>query len=248
MCLNASFCCEMSSVNVVHWRKESLSVLQHDGQPYCHKPCYAVLFGPKGMKGDTGKKLICFQLHSDPFWSVCTSAVHEYLHMYADSLHVCCCDDDDPSWCIIIPTSGVNTGGVGSYIYDDPVEETQPWALPGWSDKPCAPLYGNFRLSVVFVYSLYRFLNRRRVHFWVAFPWFCLPNVGQYRPRWIITFDESSWFKTDDWHVDVLWANTLLNVHCCEVVHTTFSTVNRVMPNGRSVSVDYFSNSKPHEK
>uniref|UniRef100_A0A8C2K6J7 Cysteine-rich protein 2-like n=1 Tax=Cyprinus carpio TaxID=7962 RepID=A0A8C2K6J7_CYPCA len=21
---------------------------EHDGQPYCHKPCYAVLFGPKG--------------------------------------------------------------------------------------------------------------------------------------------------------------------------------------------------------
>ncbi|CAF93748.1 unnamed protein product, partial [Tetraodon nigroviridis] len=41
---------------------------EHDGQPYCHKPCYAVLFGPKG----------------------------------------------------------VNTGGVGSYIYDDPAAETQP--------------------------------------------------------------------------------------------------------------------------
>ncbi|XP_053736823.1 cysteine-rich protein 2-like isoform X2 [Synchiropus splendidus] len=35
---------------------------EHDGQPYCHKPCYAFLFGPKG----------------------------------------------------------VNTGGVGSYIYDEP--------------------------------------------------------------------------------------------------------------------------------
>lgn len=21
---------------------------QHDGQPYCHKPCYGILFGPKG--------------------------------------------------------------------------------------------------------------------------------------------------------------------------------------------------------
>lgn len=28
-------------------------VLQHDGQPYCHKPCYAVLFGPKGKKSGT---------------------------------------------------------------------------------------------------------------------------------------------------------------------------------------------------
>ncbi|XP_036943178.1 cysteine-rich protein 2-like isoform X1 [Acanthopagrus latus] len=41
---------------------------EHDGQPYCHKPCYAVLFGPKG----------------------------------------------------------VNTGGVGSYIYDEPEAEAQP--------------------------------------------------------------------------------------------------------------------------
>ncbi|XP_066551001.1 cysteine-rich protein 2 isoform X2 [Amia ocellicauda] len=42
---------------------------EHDGQPYCHKPCYAVLFGPKG----------------------------------------------------------VNTGGVGSYIYEkEPSTEAQP--------------------------------------------------------------------------------------------------------------------------
>ncbi|KAI4875105.1 hypothetical protein NFI96_025233, partial [Prochilodus magdalenae] len=40
---------------------------EHEGQPYCHKPCYAVLFGPKG----------------------------------------------------------VNTGGVGSYIYDEPNSEAQ---------------------------------------------------------------------------------------------------------------------------
>lgn len=42
---------------------------EHDGQPYCHKPCYGILFGPKG----------------------------------------------------------VNTGGVGSYIYDkDPATEVRP--------------------------------------------------------------------------------------------------------------------------
>ncbi|XP_053470164.1 cysteine-rich protein 2-like isoform X1 [Ictalurus furcatus] len=41
---------------------------EHDGQPYCHKPCYAVLFGPKG----------------------------------------------------------VNTGGMGSYIYEEPNAEPQP--------------------------------------------------------------------------------------------------------------------------
>lgn len=35
---------------------KSIFVLQHDGQPYCHKPCYAVLFGPKGTRGDAGEK------------------------------------------------------------------------------------------------------------------------------------------------------------------------------------------------
>lgn len=34
-------------------RKAEISALclfrpQHDGQPYCHKPCYGILFGPKG--------------------------------------------------------------------------------------------------------------------------------------------------------------------------------------------------------
>lgn len=27
---------------------------QHDGQPYCHKPCYGILFGPKGECGQEG--------------------------------------------------------------------------------------------------------------------------------------------------------------------------------------------------
>ncbi|NXC67700.1 CRIP2 protein, partial [Anhinga rufa] len=27
----------------------SLCPTQHDGQPYCHKPCYGILFGPKGV-------------------------------------------------------------------------------------------------------------------------------------------------------------------------------------------------------
>lgn len=24
---------------------------EHDGKPFCHKPCYATLFGPKGKQG-----------------------------------------------------------------------------------------------------------------------------------------------------------------------------------------------------
>ena len=39
-----------------------LFLWQHDGQPYCHKPCYAVLFGPKGMKEDAGEKYILLHI------------------------------------------------------------------------------------------------------------------------------------------------------------------------------------------
>ncbi|XP_044148045.1 cysteine-rich protein 3 isoform X1 [Bufo gargarizans] len=34
------------------WRQQPAAPSQtnwHDGRPYCHKPCYAVLFGPKGV-------------------------------------------------------------------------------------------------------------------------------------------------------------------------------------------------------
>ncbi|GCC35671.1 hypothetical protein chiPu_0014158 [Chiloscyllium punctatum] len=31
---------------------------EHDGQPYCHKPCYGILFGPKG-----GQYRRCWELH-----------------------------------------------------------------------------------------------------------------------------------------------------------------------------------------
>lgn len=92
-------------------------------------------------------------------WLHLQLCTHEYLQIYAGSLHVCCHGDDDPSWCIaVIPSSGVNTGGVGSYIYDDPAEETQPWAFCSLGDKARATLDGFFSLFVVFVYSLYRFL------------------------------------------------------------------------------------------
>lgn len=43
------------------WGQKSLgtpisppSCPQHDGQPYCHKPCYGILFGPKGEYGQEG--------------------------------------------------------------------------------------------------------------------------------------------------------------------------------------------------
>uniref|UniRef100_A0A3Q4GUV4 LIM zinc-binding domain-containing protein n=1 Tax=Neolamprologus brichardi TaxID=32507 RepID=A0A3Q4GUV4_NEOBR len=44
---------------------------EHDGQPYCHKPCYAVLFGPKGNPTLEAECLSCtcctFQLFHHKF-------------------------------------------------------------------------------------------------------------------------------------------------------------------------------------
>lgn len=77
------------------------------------------------------------------------------------------------------PLSGVNTGGVGSYIYDDPVPEAQPWAprlLPGPSmsvwpafyspgDEACALPSRDGHLGpvlcVVFVFSIYFFVLKK---------------------------------------------------------------------------------------
>lgn len=73
-----------------------LSAPQHDGQPYCHKPCYGILFGPKGE---------CLGA-----WGVqsCPGA-----------------REKNPS--CFCPHAGVNTGAVGSYIYDkDPEAKNQP--------------------------------------------------------------------------------------------------------------------------
>uniref|UniRef100_A0A3B3S0A5 Cysteine-rich protein 2 n=1 Tax=Paramormyrops kingsleyae TaxID=1676925 RepID=A0A3B3S0A5_9TELE len=79
---------------------------EHDGMPYCHRPCYAALFGPKGT----------------------VSQFHLALRLPAAQAIVLC--DGDPF--LICP--GVNIGGAGSYVYDTPVssglssppEETAP--------------------------------------------------------------------------------------------------------------------------
>uniref|UniRef100_A0A452R2X2 LIM zinc-binding domain-containing protein n=1 Tax=Ursus americanus TaxID=9643 RepID=A0A452R2X2_URSAM len=34
---------------------------EHDGKPFCHKPCYATLFGPKGELGSPSSAC-------EPFW------------------------------------------------------------------------------------------------------------------------------------------------------------------------------------
>lgn len=106
----------------------------------------------------------------------------------------------------------------------------------------CNPGWILQSVCCICIFFIQIFVSWRCVLFWLALSWFFLPNFGQYCHSLIITLDESSWF---DVMVDVsrcykIILNVLKVVHCCEVAHTTFSTVNCVIPNGRSVSVDYF--------
>lgn len=39
---------------------------QHDGKPFCHKPCYATLFGPKGTSVSPLPVLLCSGLQEGP--------------------------------------------------------------------------------------------------------------------------------------------------------------------------------------
>lgn len=92
----------------------------------------------------------------------------------------------------VISSPGVNTGGVGSYIYDDPAAETQPWG-----DKPPADgckLQSVCWICIFFIQIFFFFFNLSGVHFWFASSWFCLPNLEHYRLSLIITTEESSWF------------------------------------------------------
>ncbi|XP_042359233.1 cysteine-rich protein 2-like isoform X1 [Plectropomus leopardus] len=61
---------------------------EHDGQPYCHKPCYAVLFGPKGMKAETlgSSRLVSRETHISSFYTEITqqgrSKVSTLYHLF----------------------------------------------------------------------------------------------------------------------------------------------------------------------
>ncbi|XP_033919957.1 cysteine-rich protein 2 isoform X1 [Melopsittacus undulatus] len=82
---------------------------EHDGQPYCHKPCYGILFGPKGeCLGTCGIGTLLLLCRGD--------VSLERATLLFRSSNSC-----------ISPCAGVNTGGVGSYIYDkDPEAKNQP--------------------------------------------------------------------------------------------------------------------------
>lgn len=101
----------------------SLCPAQHDGQPYCHKPCYGILFGPKGeCLGHVGwgPSPGTRALRGLPLSVLMPPPRGDISLEHATFLPV-----SSPS--CFLPHAGVNTGAVGSYIYDkDPEAKNQP--------------------------------------------------------------------------------------------------------------------------
>ncbi|KAG7237986.1 hypothetical protein INR49_031340, partial [Caranx melampygus] len=126
---------------------------EHDGRPYCHKPCYAALFGPKGVNiGGAGSYVYDTPANSNTT-SVDSAPKAEEKRVYAPKApskaekvtslgkdwHRPClrcercsktlsagshAEHDGQPYChkpcyaVLFGPKGVNTGGVGSYIYD----------------------------------------------------------------------------------------------------------------------------------
>ncbi|NWT53454.1 CRIP2 protein, partial [Erythrocercus mccallii] len=153
---------------------------EHDGKPFCHKPCYATLFGPKGVniggagsyiydkpqiegqtapgpiehpvkveerkvnaappKGPskassvttfTGEPNICPRCGKRVYfgaWALPGLPLSELMPAPRGDIsleHASCPPMSSPS--CFLPRAGVNTGAVGSYIYDkDPEAKNQP--------------------------------------------------------------------------------------------------------------------------
>uniref|UniRef100_A0A3B5KZS4 Cysteine-rich protein 2 n=1 Tax=Xiphophorus couchianus TaxID=32473 RepID=A0A3B5KZS4_9TELE len=144
--------------------------LQHDGRPYCHKPCYAALFGPKvniggagsyvydapandNTGGDSASKVeekgsittfsgeanLCPRCNKKVYFEKVTSLGKDWhrpclrcercsktlapgSHAEHDGQPYC----HKPCYAVLFGPK-VNTGGVGSYIYDkEPSAVTQP--------------------------------------------------------------------------------------------------------------------------
>ncbi|CAB1339902.1 unnamed protein product [Coregonus sp. 'balchen'] len=162
---------------------------KHDGTPYCHKPCYAALFGPKGVNiGGAGSYVYEAPVNDTPA-SVsteteakpeekkahargpvkaasfstfsgepskcprCSKTVYfaEKVTSLGKDWHRPClrcercsktlapgshAEHDGQAYChkpcyaTLFGPKGVNTGGVGSYIYDEPSAEAETEAQP----------------------------------------------------------------------------------------------------------------------
>ncbi|KAI7804207.1 cysteine-rich protein 2 [Triplophysa rosa] len=161
---------------------------EHDGKPYCHKPCYAALFGPKGVniggagsyvyeaptsttppastvdsapkpqeKGVpalskqpskagsittfSGEANLCPRCNKKVYFAEkvtslgkdwhrpclrcerCSKTLAAGSHAEHDGHPYC----QKPCYAVLFGPKGVNTGGVGSYVYDKEVNaEAQP--------------------------------------------------------------------------------------------------------------------------
>ncbi|XP_010146989.1 PREDICTED: cysteine-rich protein 2, partial [Eurypyga helias] len=105
---------------------------EHDGKPFCHKPCYATLFGPKGVNiassvtTFTGEPNMCPRCGKRVYFvrcERCSKTLTPGGHAEHDGQPYC----HKPCYGILFGPKGVNTGAVGSYIYDkDPEAKNQP--------------------------------------------------------------------------------------------------------------------------
>uniref|UniRef100_A0A3P8V3D6 Cysteine-rich protein 2-like n=1 Tax=Cynoglossus semilaevis TaxID=244447 RepID=A0A3P8V3D6_CYNSE len=170
-----------------HVAKSDFFPSQHDGTPYCHKPCYAALFGPKGVNiGGAGSYVydapvneapaavsmeteakaekeerkapvrgpvkaasfssfsggpnICPRCNKTVYFAEKVSSLGKNWHRPCLRCERCSktlapgshAEHDGQPYChkpcyaVLFGPKGVNTGGVGSYIYDDPEGEVQP--------------------------------------------------------------------------------------------------------------------------
>ncbi|CAB1343086.1 unnamed protein product [Coregonus sp. 'balchen'] len=127
---------------------------EHDGTPYCHKPCYAALFGPKGVNIGGAGSYVYEAPVNDTTASVSTETeakpeekkAHARGPVKAASFSTfsgepskcprCSKTHDGQPYChkpcyaTLFGPKGVNTGGVGSYIYDEPSAEAETEAQP----------------------------------------------------------------------------------------------------------------------
>ncbi|XP_058590023.1 cysteine-rich protein 3 isoform X3 [Neofelis nebulosa] len=114
---------------------------EHNGRPYCHKPCYGALFGPRGhphMKTFTGETSLCPGCKEPVYFAekvmslgrnwhrpclrcqrcrkTLTAGSHAEVNRH-DGVPYC----HIPCYGYLFGPKGVNIGDVGCYIYD-PVE------------------------------------------------------------------------------------------------------------------------------
>ncbi|NWT43910.1 CRIP2 protein, partial [Chroicocephalus maculipennis] len=141
---------------------------EHDGKPFCHKPCYATLFGPKGtsvlppcpcshvpslptpltcllpassVTTFTGEPNMCPRCGKRVYFAEKVTSLGKDWHRPCLRCERCSktltpgghAEHDGQPYChkpcygILFGPKGVNTGAVGSYIYDkDPEAKNQP--------------------------------------------------------------------------------------------------------------------------